>query len=92
MYYLLAAVYACMLSRFYHVWLFATLWPVAHQAPLSSPVKNTGMGGHAFLKEIFPTQESNLCPLHCKRILYQLRYQGSPFTLKGYNTLINNGC
>ena len=26
---------ACMLSRFSHVWLFATLWTVAHQAPLS---------------------------------------------------------
>ena len=25
-----------MLSRFSHVWLFATLWTIAHQAPLSS--------------------------------------------------------
>ena len=25
----------CVLSRFSHVWLFATLWTVAHQAPLS---------------------------------------------------------
>ena len=25
----------CMLSRFSHVWFFATLWTVAHQAPLS---------------------------------------------------------
>ena len=25
----------CMLSRFSHVWLFATLWTVACQAPLS---------------------------------------------------------
>ena len=25
----------CMLSRFSHVWLFATPWTVAHQAPLS---------------------------------------------------------
>ena len=26
---------ACMLSHFSHVWLFATLWTVAHQDPLS---------------------------------------------------------
>ena len=26
---------ACVLSHFSHVWLFATLWTVAHQAPLS---------------------------------------------------------
>ena len=28
---------------------------------------------------IFPTQESNQSLLHCRRILYQLSYQGSPF-------------
>ena len=27
--------YSAMLSHFSHVWLFATLWAVAHQAPLS---------------------------------------------------------
>ena len=27
--------WACMLSRFSHIWLFATLWIVAHQASLS---------------------------------------------------------
>ena len=37
-----------------------------------SPGKNTGMGCHAFLQGIFPTQESNLGLLHCRRILYQL--------------------
>ena len=26
---------SCMLSRFSHVWFFATLWTVTHQAPLS---------------------------------------------------------
>ena len=29
------SLYACMLSRFSHVWFFATLWTVARQAPLS---------------------------------------------------------
>ena len=28
-------LHACMLSRFSHVWLFVTLWTIAHQAPLS---------------------------------------------------------
>ena len=28
-------VHACMLSRFFHVQLFSTLWIVAHQVPLT---------------------------------------------------------
>ena len=40
--------------------------------------KNTGMGSLFLLQQIFPTQESNWSLLHCKRILYQLSYQGSP--------------
>ena len=42
--------------------------------------KNTGMGGLSLLQEIFLTQESNRGLLHCRRILYQLSYQGSPLT------------
>ena len=80
MYYLLTAVRACMLRRFSRVWLFAALWPVVHQAPLSSPVKNPGVGGRAFLKEIFTTQGSNLCLLHCRRVLYPLSHLGSPIS------------
>ena len=43
------------------VWLFATPWTVAHQAPLSMgfPSKNTGVGCHFLLQEIFPAQGSN---------------------------------
>ena len=43
-----------------------------------SPGKNTGVGCHALLRGIFLTQESNEGLLHCRRILYQLSYQGSP--------------
>ena len=32
----------------------------------------------SFSKGIFPIQESNRSLLHCRRILYQLSYQGSP--------------
>ena len=48
--------------------------------------KNTGVGSLSLLQRIFPTQElnwgltqeSNQGLLHCRRILYQLSYQGSP--------------
>ena len=43
-----------------------------------SPAKNAGVGSHARLLGIFPTQESNRGLLHCRRILHQLSYQGSP--------------
>ena len=41
--------------------------------------KNTGVGSLSLLQQIFLTKESNCGLLHCKRILYQLSYQGSPF-------------
>ena len=40
--------------------------------------KNTGAGSLSFLQQIFLTQESNWSLLHCRRILYQLSYQGRP--------------
>ena len=40
--------------------------------------KNTGVGSLSLLRGIFPTQESNWGLLHCRPILYQLNYQGSP--------------
>ena len=36
-----------------------------------------GVGSLSLLQGIFPTQELNLGLLHCRRILYQLSYQGS---------------
>ena len=65
----------CVLSRFSCVRLFATPWAVASQAPLSrdSPGEIIGMGCHALLQGIFPTQRSNPCLpqlLYCSQILY----------------------
>ena len=40
--------------------------------------KNTGVGSLSLLQGIFPTQESNQDLLHCRWIIYQLSYQGSP--------------
>ena len=43
-----------------------------------SPGKNPGVGCHALLQGIFPTQGSNAGHPRCRQILYHLRYQGSP--------------
>ena len=40
--------------------------------------KNTGVGSLSLIQENFPTQESNRGLLHCRQILHQLSYQGSP--------------
>ena len=43
-----------------------------------SPGLNTGVGCHALLQRIFPTQGSYPGLLHCRLILYQLSPKGSP--------------
>ena len=43
-----------------------------------SPVKNTGVGCHALLQRIFPTQGSNPGLPHCRWIFYCVSQQGSP--------------
>ena len=40
--------------------------------------RDTGVGSVSLLQGIFPTQESNRGLLHCRWILCQLSYQGSP--------------
>ena len=44
----------------------------------NSPGQNRGVGSLSLLQGIFTTQESNWGLLHCRRILYQLSYEGSP--------------
>ena len=53
------------------------LSPARLLRPWNSPGKNTGMGCHALLQGIFPTQGSNLGLLHFRQILYCLSHQGS---------------
>ena len=61
----------CCAKSLSHVWLFATPGTVARQALLwDSPGKNTGVGCHALLQGIFPTQGSNPWLLHCRQTLY----------------------
>ena len=59
-----------------HVQRFGIPRTEARQAPLypwNFPGKNTGVGCHSLLQDIFRTQGSNphlLCLLHCRQILY----------------------
>ena len=62
------------------VWLFATPWIVAHQAP-----RSMGFSRHEYwsrllflLQGIFLTQGLNPGLPHCRQTLYHLSYQGSP--------------
>ena len=67
----------CLLS---HVQLFTTPRTIAHHVPLvhgDSPGKNTGMGCHALLQGIFPTQASNPDFPYCRWILNHLSHQGT---------------
>ena len=52
----------------------------------NSPSKKIGMGCHALLQGIFPTQSLYLGLLHCRRILYHLSHQKSPNTRNGFST------
>ena len=65
-------MHVCVLNIFSWVQLFATLWTVVHQAPLSMGF-STGVSCHAFLQGIFLTQGLNPCLLpllHSRQILY----------------------
>ena len=61
-------------------------WPLFHKAK----PKNTGVGSLSFLQQIFLTQESNWSLLHCRRILYQLSYQGRPKICESHSVVSNS--
>ena len=48
-------------------------------SPWNSPSQNPGVGSVSLCQGIFPTQGLNPGLPHCRRILYQLRREGSPF-------------
>ena len=54
----------------------AQLCPTLYER--NSPGQNTGVGSLSLLHGIFLTQELNRGLLHCRWILYQLSYEGSP--------------
>ena len=55
-----------------------SLRPHGLYSPWNSLGQKNGVGSLSLLQWIFPTQQSNWGPLHCRQILYQLSYQGSP--------------
>ena len=58
-----------------------SLWPYGLQSPSNSPGQNTGVDSVSLLQGIFPSQRLNPGFLHCRQILYQLRYQGDQMKL-----------
>ena len=48
------------------------------ESPWNFPSQTIGVDSLSLLQGIFPIQESNQGLLHCRQILYQLSYQGSP--------------
>ena len=56
----------------------SSLRPHGPYSPWNSPGQDTGVGSHSLLQGIFPTQGSTRSLLHCRQILHQLSYQGSP--------------
>ena len=83
---------SCIAGRFFTNWaiqgsiseseshsvLSHSLRPHGLYSPWNSPGQNTGVGSLSLLQRIFLTQELNWGLLHCRQILYQLSYQGSP--------------
>ena len=69
-----------LLSRFR---LFATPWTVAYQTPpWDFPGKNTKVGYHFLLQEIFLTQGLNLGLPFCRQMLYHLNHQGTTLLIR----------
>ena len=56
----------------------SSLWPHGLYSPWNSPGQNTGVGSLSLLQQIFPSQGSNPCLLHCRQSVYHLSHQGSP--------------
>ena len=57
-----------------------SLRPHGLYRPWNSPGQNVEVGSHSLLQGIFPIQGSNPGLPHCRQILYQLSYKGSPKT------------
>ena len=67
-----------------------SLGPHGLYSSWNSPGQNPAVGSIPLLQGIFPTQESNRGFLHCRRILYQLSYQGSLMLLNTHLPCISN--
>ena len=68
-----------------HIQRSGAAWTKAHQAPLpwDFPGKNTGVGGHFLLEEVFPIQGSNsflLHRLHWQKDYHQATWEAQALT------------
>ena len=73
---------ACCAKSLSLVWLFATSWTIAHQAPLSMGFsrQESWSGSHALLQETFLTRGLNLCLLgflRFRQILFRWATRGA---------------
>ena len=73
-------------------WKWKSLSPVQlFVTPWNSPGQNTGVSSLSLLQGIFPTQGSYPGLPHCRRILYQLNHQRSPFSKRNEGGLSAQG-
>ena len=70
---------SCIAGRFFTSWA---------NREANSSGQNTGVSSLSLLQRIFPIQGSNWGLPHCRQILYQLSYQGSPYTLLATSTAV----
>ena len=77
-----------------HVWLFVTLWTVAHQGPLSMGFSRQEhwSGCHFLLQGIVPTQGLNPRLLRCRRILYHWATREAHSLIRMFIYSLASGC
>ena len=82
----LLKISSCLLKSDMNTWkrswkwkslLCLTLQPHGLYSPWNSPGQNSGVGCHALLQGIFPTQGSKPGLPHCRQIVYQLSHKGN---------------
>ena len=86
-----ALIYATYIHTCYTCAVISnSLWsfgPTRFRCPWNFPGKNTRVGYHFLLQEIFLTQGSNphhLCLLNCRQLLYLLSHQRNPICTNIY--------
>ena len=72
------------------MWDFMLIWQgICSSVRGDYPGNNNGVGSLSLLQQTFLTKELNQDLLHCRRIPYQLSYQGSPQAHKSVRFYVN---
>ena len=69
---------------------FSALQADSLPAELQGKLRNTGVGNQSLLQQIFPTQEANQGPLHCRQILYQLSFRETKSKIQSLPSGLHN--